>query len=109
MASGQIDFEAAWHELSETLLTRDGWGTKTLAAHMADIAVRNRVPEGPLERVFRMNRGRLARLIASHINTEAPPSVLAGTTPGEGVEVPDDQKTEEVADDARDHHTPAAR
>lgn len=35
MAARPVDFEAAWYELQGMILTRDGWGTRTLVTEMA--------------------------------------------------------------------------
>lgn len=105
--AGKVDYEAAWNDWQEKMLTRDGWGTKTMAAEMADIAVKNRVPEGPLERLLRLHGGRLARLIASHINAEEKATALTGTTPGEREPDPARVKSEEDAHDGRTDHTTA--
>lgn len=97
---GKVDYEAAWNDLQQKLLTREGWGTRTLITEMADIAVQNRVPEGPLERFFRMYSGRLARAVAAHLSTaEATADSLTGTTPVEREPDPARVKTQEVAHD----------
>lgn len=42
MARPVVDYEAAWDELQELLLTRDGWGTRTILAEMAALRVKHK-------------------------------------------------------------------
>lgn len=40
-----VDYEAAWEELQEFILRRDGWGTRTLVTEMATLRVKHTLPE----------------------------------------------------------------
>jgi hypothetical protein len=40
----RVDYEAAWDELQERILERDGWGTRTLVTEMAHLRVKHKIP-----------------------------------------------------------------
>lgn len=39
----RVDYEAAWDELQELILSRDGWGTRTLTTEMAHLRVKHKI------------------------------------------------------------------
>jgi len=41
----RVDYEAAWEELQELILQRDGWGTRSLVTEMAHLRVKHTLPE----------------------------------------------------------------
>lgn len=49
-----VDYEAAWDELQERILQRDGWGSRTLVAEMADLRIKHRIQESLLSRALRI-------------------------------------------------------
>lgn len=63
-----VDYRSAWDELQERLLQRDGWGTRTVIAEMADLRVKHRIPEGDVARSLR-----LAAQLASGETAVEPP------------------------------------
>lgn len=42
MPAPSVDYDAAWSELQELLLRRDGWGTRTILAEMAALRVKHK-------------------------------------------------------------------
>jgi hypothetical protein len=92
------DYEAAWVELGELIQSREGWGSKTLAAEMAAVLARHRVSEGTIERILRLHGGQIAVVMST---PEAPASDVRGTTPRAVEPVPGHSKTEEVTDGSR--------
>lgn len=53
-----VDYEGAWHDLLALIVSRDGWGSRTLATEAVDIAASHRVPdESDEDRAGRMNFG----------------------------------------------------
>lgn len=43
MARPEVDYEAAWEELQELILGRDGWGTRSLITEMAHLRVKHKI------------------------------------------------------------------
>ena len=43
--AASVDYEAAWQELEERILERDGWGTRTLVTEMAHLRVKHKSNE----------------------------------------------------------------
>lgn len=74
-----VDYEAAWDELQEHILTRDGHGSKSLLAVMADLRVRHRITEPDTSRALR-----LAAAAASDIARATPAPVAHAGGPPQG-------------------------
>lgn len=49
-----IDYRSAWDDLQALLLRRDGWGTRTLLAEMADLRVKHTIPEPDVARALNL-------------------------------------------------------
>lgn len=47
MGARPVDYEAAWEELQELILQRDGWGTRALVTEMANLRVKHTIREDP--------------------------------------------------------------
>ena len=47
MPAARVDYEAAWEELQERILERDGWGTRTLVTEMAALRVKHKITNQP--------------------------------------------------------------
>jgi hypothetical protein len=67
-----VDYAAAWDELQEELLKRDGWGTRTVVALMADLRVRHRIPESDAGRALRLAADAANDLAGLHAHGVAP-------------------------------------
>lgn len=78
----RIDYEAAWEELQELILTRDGWGTRTLVTEMAHLRVKYKQPGTPT-------------------------SVGPRVEPADGASVPDQSKSEGGRDGSSNSSTQA--
>jgi hypothetical protein len=74
------DYKSAWEEFQALLLRRDGWGTRTLLAEMADLRVKHTIPEPDVARALR-----LAGAVTSGELTVHPPLTASDARP---VEVP---------------------
>lgn len=59
----RFDAEAAWEELQEKLLERDGWGTKQIVTEMAHLRAKHKIGEGLFERFLRLYGSRLAAAV----------------------------------------------
>lgn len=100
-----VDYEAAWIELLDLVVSRPGWGSSTLAAEAASIAARHRVPESLVERVMRlygedvMNPG---KTIPTDGGTPTAPRIVAPTNEARGVHDGSQRSIE-------DHHRRHAR
>jgi hypothetical protein len=73
-----VDYAAAWDDLQAILLRRDGWGTRTIIAEMADLRVKHRIPEADVARLLR-----LAGSAASGELAVEPPALEPRTGPVE--------------------------
>lgn len=69
MAPPRVDYEAAWEELQELILRRDGWGTRTLVTEMASLRVKHKIPtEDPASG----SGGTPSASRAGHVTTDSP-------------------------------------
>lgn len=67
-----VDYEAAWDDLQERILKRDGWGSRTLVAEMADLRVKHRIPESLLSRALRIASAAANGLLTHRASSDAP-------------------------------------
>lgn len=58
-----FDAEAAWDDLQELILGREGWGSKALIAEMAHLRVKHRTEESLYKRFLRLYGDRLVESI----------------------------------------------
>lgn len=77
-----VDYAAAWDDLQEQLLSRDGWGTRTVIALMADLRVRHRIPESDAGRALRLAADAANDLAGLHARVAEPAG--GATKPEEG-------------------------
>lgn len=67
-----VDYEAAWDELQERILQRDGWGSRTLVAEMADLRIKHKIQEGLLARALRIASAAANGLVSHRGSSTAP-------------------------------------
>lgn len=74
-----VDYAAAWDSLQAALLQRDGWGTRSVLALMADLRVQHRIPEPDVARALRLAGAVTSGEVAVH-----PPLAVSTARPVEG-------------------------
>jgi hypothetical protein len=67
-----IDYASAWDDLQALLLQRDGWGTRTVLATMADLRMKHRISEPDVARALRLAGEVASGELAVHPPLRAP-------------------------------------